>query len=290
MKQKHIPAARCLLLLLMGALLLAPAAQADVGPKPSVSIRVVNAPEGALYLDLLTQGTPAGHPYPNSDSGRWDPTILDQLCALEGDGWVLAYTTGVKGRPPVFGSVFPQEDGTWRFSYSGLPETFRIAAATAEGAQATELTYTRRFTDNIIYDWQLNTVRAVTPYPLYFAAQLFSTLMPTLLIEGVVLWLLGFREKRSWAVFLAVNTATQVGLHVFCGSILATAGCHPIFYVLTLLLPELVIWAVEAAAFAALMREHAARRRWGGALCANLASYVLGYFPLHLLFPLLQKL
>ncbi len=290
MKRAFRFAAHCLLLLLLGAALLAPAAQADVGPKPSVSIRVVNAPAGELYLDLLTQGAPSTHPYPNSDAQRCDPAALDRLRALEGEGWVLAYTTGVENRPPVFGSVIPDEGGIWRFSYVGLPDTFRIAAATRDEAQVAETSYTRRFTDNIVYDWQSNSVRPATPYPLYFTIQLLSTLIPTLLIEGVVLWLFGFREKRSWTVFLAVNVLTQAGLHLVCGSLLLTSGSHPLFYILTLIFPELIIWIAEAAVFALLIREYAPRRRCGAALCANLASYALGYFPLHLLLPLLERL
>ena len=288
MKSKSIR--RCLLAFLAGMLLLAPAARADMGPKPEVTIRVRNAPEGELYLDLLARGTPASEPYPNSEAGDYDPAIAEHLHSLEGDGWVLAYSTGVSGRAPVFGSVHPQAGLTWRFSYSGLPEAFRVAAATAESAQASETVYTRRYVDTIIYDCESNTVRPATPYPLYFTVQLLATLIPTLLLEGLVLWLFRFREKRTWLTFLAVNLVTQVGLHIFCGSVLAVSGDHPIYYVLTLLLPELVVWAAECAAFALLLREHSAFRRWSAALCANLVSFALGFFPLHLLAPVLQGL
>lgn len=288
MKTKRI--SRCLLLFLVGAMLLAPAARADIGPKPSLTIQVVNAPEGTLYLDLLTEGEASESPYPKSNLEEADPALLDTLRSIEGDGWVLAYTTGVAGRAPVFGSVLPQEDGTWRFSYIGLPETFRVAVAAEGWARASKTVYTRRFTDAIVYDWESNTVRPVTPAPLSFLLQLLATLIPTLLIEALVLWLFRFREKRSWAVFLVMNVVTQVGLHLACGSVLVTLGYHPLFYGLGLILPELVIWAVECAAFAVLLKEHSARRRVGGVLCANLASFLLGYLPLHLLTPFLTSL
>lgn len=288
MKQKSISLARTLPLLLLCLLCLLPTAYADIGPKPEVTITVVNAPEGALYLDLLTQGTPTDHPYPNSN-GECDPAILDQLRSLEGDGWVLAYTTGVSG-PPVFGDVRPREDGSWRYSYVGLPEIFRIAAATADEARAVEAPYTRDFVGNIVYDWQANTVREATPAPLRFFARLAATLIPTLVIEGVIFWLFGFRERRSWLVFLAVNTLTQVGLHIAIGSMLAESGWHFLNYSLTILIPELVIWAVEAAAYACLVRERSCGRRVGYAFAANIASFVLGYFPLHLLYDFLKSL
>ena len=83
-----------------------------------------------------------------------DPTIVDNLHSLEVDGWVLAYSTGESGAPPVFGDLRPREDGSWIFSYVGLPETFRVAAATAGEAKAVEESYTRQFASHIIYDWE----------------------------------------------------------------------------------------------------------------------------------------
>lgn len=35
-----------------------------------------------------------------------------------------------------FGDIRPREDGIWQFGYYGLRETFRVAAATADTAQA----------------------------------------------------------------------------------------------------------------------------------------------------------
>ncbi|MCI9308277.1 MAG: hypothetical protein HFF27_02055 [Oscillospiraceae bacterium] len=288
MKQNAPSLARVFPVLLLCLLCLVPTAYADIGPKPEVTITVVNAPEGVLYLDLLAQGEPMDQPYSNSN-GECDPALLDNLRSLEGDGWVLAYTTGTKG-PPVFGDVRPREDGTWRFSYVGLPETFRVAAATADEAKAAEVSYTRDFVDNIVYDWQANTVREATPPPLRFLVRLAATLIPTLLIEGALFWLFGFRERRGWLVFLAVNTATQVGLHLAVGSILPQAGWHFLNYTLTILIPELIVWVAEAAAYAFLLREHSRGRRVGYAFAANFASFVLGYFPLHLLYDLLRSL
>lgn len=288
MKQNAPSLARVFPVLLLCLLCLVPTAYADIGPKPEVTITVVNAPEGVLYLDLLAQGEPMDQPYSNSN-GECDPALLDNLRSLEGDGWVLAYTTGTKG-PPVFGDVRPREDGTWRFSYVGLPETFRVAAATADEAKAAEVSYTRDFVDNIVYDWQANTVREATPPPLRFLVRLAATLIPTLLIEGALFWLFGFRERRGWLVFLAVNTATQVGLHLAVGSILPQAGWHFLNYTLTILIPELIVWMAEAAAYAFLLREHSRGRRVGYAFAANFASFVLGYFPLHLLYDLLRSL
>lgn len=280
MKQKSTALARNILFALLCSLFLIPTAHADMGPKPALTITVVNAPAGTLYLDLLTEGEPAGHPYfSDSDAAKYDPGILANLHSLEGEGWVLAYCTGVDHMAPVFGDLAPGEDGTWRFSYSGLPGTFRIAAATEDRVQVTKKTYTRSFIDEVVYDWESNTVRAATPKPVRFMAEVLVTLIPTLLIEGLILFLFGFREKRTWLVFLAVNVLTQLALHIFCGNVLLFAGSHFLLYALFLLIPELVIWAAEAAAFALLFRERTVGRRIGYAVCANAVSFILGYVP-----------
>lgn len=288
-KRKSTALIRVFPVLLLSLFLLSPTAYADIGPKPEVTITVINAPEGALYLDLLAEGEASKAPYSNS-LDECDSAILDNLRSLEGNGWVLAYTTGVSNRPPVFGDVRPKEDGSWRFSYVGLPETFRVAAATADEAKAVEAPYTRDFVSHIVYDWQANTVREAMPAPLRFLARLAATLIPTLLIEGIIFWLFGFRDRRSWIVFLAVNVATQLALHLVTGVALSMAGWHFLNYFLTIILQELVIWAVEAVVFARLIQEHDRYQRVGCAVLANIASFVLGYFPLHLLYDFLRSL
>lgn len=289
MKKKSISFAHVFPALLLCLLCLIPTARADIGPKPEVTITVVNAPEGVLYLDLLAEGTATDSPYPCSIDGC-DPAILDNLHSLEGDGWVLAYSTGISNRPPVFGDVRPQEDGTWRYSYLGLPDTFRVAVATADETRAAETPYTREYFSNIVYDWETNTMREATPAPLRFAVRLLTTLVPTLIIEGILLWCFGFREKRSWTVFLTVNAATQLALHLFLSTPIVLAAQNPLYYSVLFVPAELVICLTESAAYALLLKECDHYQRIGYAVLANVISAVLGYFPFHLLYDFLKSL
>ena len=136
MKPRFSPV-RALPVLLLCLLCLLPTAYADIGPKPEVTITVVNAPEGTLYIDLLAQGQPTGQSWFSEDEeAGCDPAVLSSLRSLETEGWVLAYSTGRAGSAPVFGDVRPQEDGTWHFTYVGLPETFRVAARRARNRKA----------------------------------------------------------------------------------------------------------------------------------------------------------
>lgn len=289
MNKKSIFLARVFSILLLCLLCTIPTARADIGPKPEVTITVVNAPEEEIYLDLLAEGRSADSSYPNSFDGC-SPAILNNLRSLEQDGWVLAYSTGVSGKPPVFGDIRPQQDGTWRYSYLGVPETFRVAVATADEAQATETTYTRDYFANIVYDWATNTLHEATPPPLRFFARLTSTLFPTLIIEGLLFLLFGYREKRSWLVLLIVNTATQLALHLFLSTPIILAAQHPLYYAVVFGPAELVICLIESTAYARLLREYDRYQRIGYAVLANITSAVLGYFPLHLLYNFLKNL
>lgn len=53
--------------------------------------------------------------------------------------------------------------------------------------------------------------------------QFLCMLIPTLLIEGVLLYVFGYRSKKSWKRFLLVNLITQGGFAVY----LAVTGAQP---------------------------------------------------------------
>lgn len=292
MKKKSASLARVFPALLLCLLCLIPTAHADIGPKPELTVTVVNAPEETVYIDLLAEGTPRDVSL--SDQSGLDQAVMERLHSLEEDGWVLVVSTGRS--IPVFGNVCPSGytngNPTYHFSYTGLPGEFKLAAATADEAKTTQLFIRERFYTSVVYDWAANTLTYATPTPLLWAAHLASTLIPTLIIEGLMLWLFGFRAKRSWLVFLCANTVTQTALHLVCDAIgmpVMQAAFFWMFY-LFLLVPELVIWGVEAAAYGLLLREHSRGRRVGYAFAANILSYAASYFPLHLLYEPLSRL
>lgn len=263
----------CLLLCLI---LLDGAASADMGPKQSVTITVTNAPEGIYYLDLLHQ---EDVDYSNVDLEKYDPALLEGLRSWEGEGWYPSLVHGTN--LPLFGDLTPGTDGTHTFSYYGLPDTFRIAVSSADGAQATAEPFTRTvFHTELVYDYESNTITQSTSTVGYYLTQFLSTFIPTLVVEGILLWLFGFRSRRSVAVFLIVNLVTQAALHILVGSAILSVGAHYLYY-LMLVPVEVLILLVEAIVYGLLLRDQKPGRRVGYAVCANLASYAAGFLPLH---------
>jgi hypothetical protein len=75
-------------------------ASADSGPKPAVTITVVNALAGEYYLDLLVTD-PGDHA--NIDPADYDPNLLQGLRDWEVDGWYPALAGGTS--VPLFGDL-----------------------------------------------------------------------------------------------------------------------------------------------------------------------------------------
>lgn len=94
----------------------------------------------------------------------------------------------------------------------------------------------------------------------------------TLVLEGLVFFLFGYRSRRSWAIFLAVNLVTQALLNIAIAGTAFRSG----YWVFLYGFGEALIFAAETAVFALTLREHGRGR---GALCAltaNAASLAVG--------------
>lgn len=286
--KRILPVFACMLIL---AAALPVTALADVGPKPELTIRVVNAPTELYYLDLLIQNPGSYDNLRNGGSAPYDQALLDGLHSWENAGWYPAYAGGTN--IPLFGDLTGEPDGgvmVHTFTYLGLPQTFRIAVSGADGTvQAAPDPFTRQvFRTSITYDYSKNAIVGVTPVCLSYAVQFLSTFLPTLVIEGLVLLLFGFKLRENWKFFLLLNFITQVVLTATLGTALITAG--PLLVYFYFLPAELVVTLAEMLACGRFLRGRSRRRRAAYALCANLASAAFGVFTLMPLFSLLSGL
>lgn len=104
--------------------------------------------------------------------------------------------------------------------------------------------------------------------PLLVALRLTLTLM----IEGAVFYLFGFRKKRSWVIFLLVNLATQLWLNIFIAHSAFSGG----YWVFGYIGIELCIFLAESIGFPIFIKEKKAGRCILCALVANAVSLALG--------------
>lgn len=93
----------------------------------------------------------------------------------------------------------------------------------------------------------------------------------TLLIEGFIFFLFGYRRRQSWLAFFAINIITQGGLNA-----MLTGPGTGSYWMLGLLLGEILVLLAEMIAFSWVVKECKRGRTLLYVAIANAASLVAG--------------
>ena len=109
-------------------------------------------------------------------------------------------------------------------------------------------------------------------YPFRSFLLICIRLIITLLIEGIIFWLFGFRKKRSWIIFLVINLITQGILNIYLNNASSIISTYLIF---GLIFGEVFVFIAEIILFRSLIDEHK-KRVVIYTLLANLVSLVAG--------------
>ena len=283
---------RRLTLASLAAVLLTVSALADSGPKPLLTVRVENAPEEGYYLDLVAEGEYEGHTYGSGESeysgidwsysdeeaAALDTELLDALRAAVPEGYLACPAEGTGGAP-MWGELEGtptgrQGESLHTFRYFGVPDTYQILIATKNGDTYLFPPCTRTaLQSSVTVDWETKSVE-VPPAWIGYVLQFLCTLLPTLVIEGVVLVLFGFSWKQNRKPFLLVNLVTQGALAVYF-SVTAVQSGVGWWYFFLLVPAEVVIAFVEGGLYTRLLTG-SRRRAFAYGITANLCSALLG--------------
>jgi hypothetical protein len=95
----------------------------------------------------------------------------------------------------------------------------------------------------------------------------------TLIIEGMVFFLFGFKKKKSWLIFLIINLITQGFLNFMLGQ---NANIMNSYLIFTLIAGEILVLIFEMIAFLFLVKEHGRLRTALYVIAANLLSLIAG--------------
>ena len=275
------------ILLLLTAMLLTVSALADSGPKPQLTVRVKSAPDEPYYLDLLAEGafeheddvdySGVDWSYHGEKRALLDDGLLEAMRAAVPEGWHACTAQGTNGAP-MYGDLIGEPIGSTRlhiFGYHGVPDTYRILIVTKSGESwVSDTLHRATLQSSVTVDWAAKTV-SVPPAVVAYALQFLCMLIPTLLIEGVLLLAFGYRSRRSWLVFLLVNLVTQGGFALYLVVTVlnhGVSGWSLLFY-----LPiELIITVVESLLYRRLLTERSWERAVGYAIVANVCSATVG--------------
>lgn len=283
---------RRLTLASLAAVLLTVSALADSGPKALLTVRVENAPEEGYYLDLVAEGEYEGHTYGSGESeysgidwsysdeeaAALDTELLDALRAAVPEGYHACTAEGTGGAP-MWGELEGtptgrQGESLHTFRYFGVPDTYQILIATKNGDTYLFPPCTRTaLQSSVTVDWETKSVE-VPPAWIGYVLQFLCTLLPTLVIEGVVLVLFGFSWKQNRKPFLLVNLVTQGALAVYF-SVTAVQSGVGWWYFFLLVPAEVVIAFVEGGLYTRLLTG-SRRRAFAYGITANLCSALLG--------------
>lgn len=100
----------------------------------------------------------------------------------------------------------------------------------------------------------------------------------TLLLEAIVFYFFGYREKRSWLVFLIVNLITQSALYIGI-TYIGIAGYSIIYF----WYGAIAFFIIELIVFALALKEQNKWKAMSYAFFGNLLSLILGNYLLAIL-------
>lgn len=272
---------RSFVLFCITAVLLAGTALANSAPPDyRVEVKVVNGPNEPYYLDLLERWD--GERMANPPKGL-DQDLLSAMEAAQPPGWRACTLSRIGD---YYRGDMAGKNGVHVFHGMDTPKEFRILIVTESGESWVSEPMRREvFQSAVTVDWERGTAK-MSPKWIAFCTQLLATLIPTLLIEGLLLLAFGLASKRNFLVFLLTNLVTQGALSAFLASNLIQ---RDFFYVMSfsllLIIPaELLIAAVEANIYKYKFHGCTGRRAFWYGLTANAASYALGWAAVELVF------
>lgn len=94
----------------------------------------------------------------------------------------------------------------------------------------------------------------------------------TIIIEAMVFFLFGYRQRRSWSIFIITNLITQGFLNVWLN------GFSPLnnYIVISLVIAEIQIFIFELFAFVTFIKEYSRIKTSIYVLLANVLSLIVG--------------
>ena len=264
------------MLLLLISILVPTTVFADTGPKDSLTVYVKNPPKEQYYLDLLAENTGKYTNITDEQKDKLNKDMVKMLYSFKEDGWLPALVEGTSA--PMWGKLTGDADGDMmvhKFGYVGLPDTYRIIIVTESGDVSVSEPLTRKaLQSSVTYDFETGMAEVPSTSRAYLSQFLFTCCF-TLLIEGVLLILFGFRLKENWKVFLITNVATQIVLTATVGVTLIKSGSLAAF--LMQFPVELAILIFESIIFGLLLKGGTKMKRYGYGIAANIASWVFGF-------------
>ena len=225
-------------------------------------------------------------PWPASANSAEPPCFTVLVLAPPGDLELTIEFDSAQGEEPqrlsgdrMLWEGYYRFYGRWDIDPEGLTGARLVAETGGESfALPIDPTGFARYNNLITLDVGARTLTQGQPWwrqPLLVVLRVALTLA----LEGLIFYLWGYREKRSWIVFLMVNLVTQFGVNIAILCFLPAASrTYDAMWAKVLLYGpmEVLVILLEAIALPLLLKEQRKRTAVGCAVMANILSWFLG--------------
>lgn len=260
---------------------------ADMGSKPRVTIKLKNPPQELFYTDLLHRPEYPDRLHPNTDADEeLNRDMLQLLLSYTDEGWYPAYTAGTYS--PMWGNLVADQDNKVVYSYHGVPDSFKIIIATESGEiKTTDIISRQAMEINLTLDCKDMSYTTKPVWQVYIG-QFLLTCSVTLLVEGLILLLFGFKLKENLKVFLLTNIFTQIVFSAaFASSFIygGTMGSMMAFIPL-----EVAVTLTELMIYRKLLKGYTEKRKIIYAVAANIITAAMTWVNMDALMDFMFKL
>ncbi len=215
---------------------------------------------GLLVFSLITVFANSAEP----------PSVIVLVAVSDAENLTIE-TTGLKTKPQVIERPYQVQYNFYQYDFKrDEPVVLRVKYGEREFTVSTSVIdgYRNVFSLDLANE-QLN--REVSP--ILQATIIGGRIGLTLLLEGIILFVFGFRQRKTWLYFLLINLATQFFLNV-------SLSRAPIFYSdyfwIGALIYECLILLIEMAAFLLLVEESSKIKQFFYVLISNIISFIVG--------------
>ncbi len=241
--EKHMKRAKRIVLsifLMMTAFLMSSfPSHADIGPKPSISLEIKNAPNDYYVGLLVDRDGYINNLEPDDELNVDELKAFETLTGYEEDGWRL-FTDN-----PVTSVYFKSNDEhKYDFTYM-VPSTFKIIVVSYDGQVYVSNEIKReKFNAECTYDIESgelkeNVLAGAGGYVL-FAVICY---LATIILEGLALLIFGLFNKKNIPCFIGANTITQL----FLNAVIIYLHYHggQLFMIFVVPVAEILIMIIE---------------------------------------------
>ena len=275
-------------------------AKADMGPKPSVTIRFENMGDELCYGTLLSKNESAGsasawdgnddharyrndenYPYGMFNYDIWKAFVeyedIDGYYFLQ-QGWLVSETKEISWTyyPPSNFKILLYYPETQTFIVSDIYEKYAFDSYFTVNMEGINIS-------SVEHDEDINTNVHIKAYRSYEYGweilSLIARIVITILIEMLIALMFGYWHKKQLLLLIAVNGGTQIILNILLNIINYKSGLLAFFIFYIML--EILVFVIEAIIFFCLLGRISDKKRakWLAipyALVSNFVSFIAG--------------